>query len=47
MRCGSMAKTQGEAVIKLPDGTLHKAELHWYEAAGVGKFEFKIKRYLD
>jgi hypothetical protein len=29
------------------DGTIREAELHWYEASGVGKREFKIKRFLD
>ena len=24
-----------------------KAELHWYEATGIGRYELKIKRYLD
>jgi len=23
------------------------AEVHWYEATGIGKREYKIKRYLD
>jgi len=32
--------------VRLPDGSLLQAELHWYEATGLGKFEFKIKRYL-
>jgi len=27
--------------------TIRLAELHWYEASGVGKKEFKIKRYLE
>jgi hypothetical protein len=26
---------------------LRKAELHWYEASGIGKKEFKIKRFVD
>ena len=40
-------KMKGDARIKLKDGTIHKAELHWYEAHGLGKKEFKIKRLLD
>jgi hypothetical protein len=24
-----------------------KVELHWYEASGIGKKEFKIKRFVD
>ena len=33
--------------LKLKDGSTRLAELHWYEATGIGKKEFKIKRYLD
>jgi hypothetical protein len=40
-------KRKGEALIELSDGTRRRAEIHWYEAAGIGKKEFKIKRYLD
>jgi len=31
----------------LDGGSAREAELHWYEASGVGKKEFKIKRFLD
>jgi len=31
----------------LPDGTIRLAEVHWYEAHGVGRKELKIKRLLD
>ena len=44
---GFWRKRKGEAGVRLPDGSVHLAELHWYEAGGIGKFEFKIKRYLD
>lgn len=44
---GRWRKRKGIARVKLRDGTLHLAELHWYEATGVGNKEFKIKRYLD
>jgi len=27
-------------------GSIHLAEVHWYEASGIGKFEFKIKQFL-
>jgi hypothetical protein len=33
--------------VRLPNGTIRGAEIHWYEASGVGKKEFKIKRFLD
>jgi hypothetical protein len=33
--------------VRLSDGSLHEAEVHWYEATGIGKREFKIKRYMS
>jgi hypothetical protein len=44
---GRWRKRIGTAEIRLPDGTIRLAELHWYEATGIGRKEFKIKRYLD
>ena len=44
---GRWRKRKGRATIRLPDGTERVAELHWYEATGIGRKEFKIKRYLD
>ncbi len=43
---GRWRKRKGVATVRLPNGTERLAELHWYEAAGIGKKEFKIKRYL-
>jgi hypothetical protein len=43
---GIWRKRKGLAIIKLQDGTLRFAELHWYEASGLGKHEFKIKRLI-
>ena len=40
-------KRKGVARIQLEDGTVRLAELHWYEATGVGRREVKLKRYLD
>ena len=40
-------KLKGVALIRLRNGRLRKAELHWYEAHGIGKKEIKRKRYLD
>jgi hypothetical protein len=34
-------------VVRLADGSIRRAELHWYEATGIGRKEFKIKRYMD
>jgi hypothetical protein len=39
-------KRKGTAQIRLPDGSIHKAELHWYEASGIGRREFEIKYLL-
>lgn len=43
---GRWRKLKGIASIRLPNGTIHLAELHWYEAHGIGKKEIKIKRIL-
>ena len=43
---GRWRKLKGFAKIELEDGTVCDAELHWYEAHGIGKKEFKIKRIL-
>ena len=44
---GRWRKRKGVARVKLSDGTIRRVELHWYEATGIGRYEFKIKRYLD
>ena len=44
---GRWRKRTGRAQLELPGGVIRLAELHWYEAAGIGQHEFKIKRYLD
>lgn len=44
---GRWRKMKGVARIRLPDGWVRLAELHWYEAHGIGKKELKAKRYLD
>ncbi len=35
------------AVVRFGDGTIHRVELHWYEAHGIGRKKLKIKDYLD
>jgi len=40
-------KRKGIARVRLSDGTVCTAEVHWYEAHGVGRKEMKIKRFLD
>lgn len=44
---GRWRKRKGFARIELEDGGQVDAELHWYEAHGIGKKEFKIKRLFD
>lgn len=43
---GRWRKMKGTASVKLKDGTLRTAEIHWYEAHGIGKKEFKLKFLL-
>lgn len=40
-------KMKGVARVELQDGTIGWAEVHWYEAHGIGRIGFKVKRMLD
>jgi hypothetical protein len=40
-------KMKGEARIRLKNGRIARVEIHWYEAHGIGRKEFKRKRYLE
>ncbi len=44
---GGWRKLKGVATVVLANGVLRQAEVHWYEAHGIGRREFKIKRFLD
>jgi len=44
---GRWRKLKGVALVRLRSGTMRKAELHWYEAHGIGRKEIKRKRYVD
>jgi hypothetical protein len=44
---GRWRKMKGNARIRLRNGRIRLAELHWYEAHGIGKKEIKRKRYVD
>ena len=44
---GRWRKMKGAGSVRLPDGTVVNAELLWYEAHGLGRHEFEIKRLLD
>lgn len=40
-------KLKGTAEVELQDGTICHAEIHWYEAHGIGAKEYKIKRIFE
>jgi len=40
-------KQKGIAMVRLPSGSIRRAEMHWYEGHGVGRKGWKIKRFLD
>ena len=44
---GRWRKLKGIATIRLLGGSIRVAEVHWYEAHGIGKKKMKIKRFLD
>jgi hypothetical protein len=44
---GRWRKLKGVATIRFEDGTIHRVELHWYEAHSIGRKKLKIKEYLD
>ena len=43
---GNWRKKKGVATVRLPDGTSARAEIHWYEAHGIGKVKLKIKEWV-
>jgi hypothetical protein len=43
---GRWRKRKGIATIRLADGYICDAEIHWYEAAGIGRRELRIKRFV-
>jgi hypothetical protein len=44
---GRWRKMKGMATVELADGTICEAEIHWYEAHGIGRKDFKIKRVIQ
>ena len=44
---GRWRKRKGHATVRLANGKRRRVELHWYEAHGIGRRDFKIKAYLD
>jgi hypothetical protein len=43
-RYGGWRKRKGSAEVRFDNGEIVRAELHWYEATGIGKRELKVKR---
>jgi hypothetical protein len=44
---GNWRKVKGLATVRLEDGTIAEAEVHWFEAHGIGKRRMKIKRLVE
>ncbi len=44
---GRRRKLKGVATVRLSDDTIRCAEIHWYEASGIGRKRMKIKCFLD
>jgi hypothetical protein len=40
-------KLKGKTTVHLSDGTSRRAEVHWFEAHGIGKKMMRVKRFLD
>ena len=43
---GRWRKQKGVARVQLPNGLVRWAEVHWYEAHGIGRRELKVKRLI-
>jgi hypothetical protein len=46
MGVGGGASARDFARVRLADGSIRTAEVHWYEASGIGRKEMKIKQFL-
>ena len=44
---GNWRKQKGIADVRLPNGEIFRAEIHWYEAHGIGRRRLKVKSRLD
>jgi len=44
---GRWRKLKGIAMVRVASGELRRAEIHWYEAHGIGRVRQKIKRFID
>jgi hypothetical protein len=43
---GRWRKMKGRATVQFADGTIRETERHWFEAHGIGRKDFKIKRVI-
>jgi len=43
---GNWKKMKGIAEVLLSDGSVKQAEIHWFEAHGIGKKNIKVKYYI-
>jgi hypothetical protein len=44
---GRWRKLKGTALVRLANGRIRRAEVHWYEAHGKGRKKLKVKYFLD
>jgi hypothetical protein len=44
---GRWRKLKGNATVRLADGAIRRAEVHWFEAHGIGKRKMRVKHFLD
>jgi hypothetical protein len=44
---GRWRKLKGIGLVELPDVHVVEAELHWYEAHGIGRVDMRVKRVLE
>jgi hypothetical protein len=43
---GRWRKMKGIGTVQLAGSIIYKAEIHWFEAHGIGRKDFKIKRLI-
>ena len=44
---GNWRKLKGLATVRFENGTIAEAEVHWFEAHGIGKRRMKVKRIVE
>jgi hypothetical protein len=44
---GRWRKLKGNCVVRFPNGLVFSAEVHWYEAHGIGRRKMKVKRLIE